>query len=231
MGSCGRLLLQYAEIRFTRSAQCRLPNTARLEVAPRKLQLVVLFAQLAQFTQFAQAKACILLLAQTRALPADPMPAAEFHDCLAPLCLPQNPQNLLFAMTHLRHLPALLSNFREPRQARNSQRQSGLSFWFWVSFWVLGQIMHINWKRFAHERHIVQAADMWHCAFHLVAWLIHASPPGERHSKDNNVCVQNNTDFFLWREFTCLITIWMRSERRSTNGNPDPNHFCEVTAA
>src|SRR3954470_19321351 len=58
------------------------------------------------------------------------MLAADFNHCLARLCLPKHPQNLLFAMTFLRHLPALLFLSREPRRPRtlNLQTEEFLGF-------------------------------------------------------------------------------------------------------
>jgi hypothetical protein len=72
-------------------------------------------------------------LAMEQCLLADPMLAADLDHRIPRLRLPQHPQNLLFAASSLRHLQALLSPSREPRQAAISQLHSGLVFGFWVT--------------------------------------------------------------------------------------------------
>lgn len=86
-----------------------LQNVAvQTQVRDQAHQLAVLIAELARFTQFAQTKNCLLLLQPIKALLANAMLAADLYHRCARLCFPKYPQDLLFAMTLPRHLPALL---------------------------------------------------------------------------------------------------------------------------
>src|ERR1700704_1693585 len=79
------------------------------QIRHQALQLRVLIAQLPQLAQLLQSQPRILLLPQVKRLLADPMLAADLDYRVPRLRLPQHPQNLLFAVSSLRHLQALLS--------------------------------------------------------------------------------------------------------------------------
>ena len=140
------------------------------QVRHQALQLRVLIAQLSQLAQLLQSHPRILLLPQVKRLLTDPMLAADFHHRVPRLRLPQHSQNLLFAVSSLRHLQALLSRSREPRQAAISQLPSGLVFGFWVSPFLArftdvaaqaGLAFQVVYGGLKHKNYIIETVGSW----------------------------------------------------------------------
>lgn len=96
--------------------------------------------------QLAQTKACILPLPQIKTLPADGMFTADLNHRCAGLCLSQYSQNLIFRMTLLRHVLALLSAFRESRKTKISTYRR-------YSFRVLGHCATLALSLVQNIRH------------------------------------------------------------------------------
>jgi hypothetical protein len=92
------------------------------QVGHQSLQLRVLVSQLTELAQFAQPESGIPLLLQIERLLADAVLATDFHHAVPRLRFPQYPQDLLFAMSSLRHLAVLLP------LAENHDRPLSLNF-------------------------------------------------------------------------------------------------------